>query len=159
MRKYFLLSFAALMAATSANATTDYAEVTAKATIEVAGTFSCDPIDFGTIVLKQGNGEIILHGLDGAVEGDKASLLSPSEYQSFLAECSFVANENIDQGNFNLPETIQLTGEDPNNKISMKNTNAYPTSEGYTYVTGSLYIPADAEADTYNGTFTMSVTY
>ena len=33
MRKYFLLGAVALMAATSANATTDYAEVTARATI------------------------------------------------------------------------------------------------------------------------------
>ena len=36
MRKYFLLSALALMISGTANATTDYAEVTAKSTIEVA---------------------------------------------------------------------------------------------------------------------------
>jgi len=55
MRKYFLLSAIALLAATNVNATTDYAEVTARAKIEVANTFECDDVDWGTIVVKAEN--------------------------------------------------------------------------------------------------------
>jgi len=60
MRKYFLLSAVALLATSTANATTDYAEVTAKATIEVATEFTCDEINWGTIVVKANNPDFTL---------------------------------------------------------------------------------------------------
>ena len=61
MRKYFLLSAVALLATSTANATTDYAEVTAKATIEHAGTLDCpSEWDFGTIVIKPNNEALVI---------------------------------------------------------------------------------------------------
>ncbi|MBE6450388.1 MAG: hypothetical protein E7016_00295 [Alphaproteobacteria bacterium] len=57
MRKYFLLSAVALMAATSANATTAYTSLEAEVKIEYAVKFDCEKMDFGTIVVNSMLGE------------------------------------------------------------------------------------------------------
>ena len=84
MKKYFLLGAVALLATTSANATTDYAEVTAKATIEVAEQFECNDIDFGKIVVKQNNEAIEITPITLPGDGDFISMSGTP-----LLDCSF----------------------------------------------------------------------
>ena len=52
MRKYFLLSAVALMAASTANATDGASNLTASATIIEPTIIECTPIDFGTMYFK-----------------------------------------------------------------------------------------------------------
>ncbi|MBE6451503.1 MAG: hypothetical protein E7016_06035 [Alphaproteobacteria bacterium] len=55
MRKYFLLSAVALMAASTANATEGASNLTASATIITPTDVMCTPIDFGTLYFKTTN--------------------------------------------------------------------------------------------------------
>jgi len=135
MRKYFLLSAVALLATSTANATTDYAEVTAKATIEVAGTFDCPEIDFGKIVVKQNNAESRVY--EGGPEGDIISVEKNPE----LLQCTF-NSEKID-----LVAHMSLTNPEAPGKVITLNYEG-----GYT-----LIIPANITAGEYTGTTTMTV--
>ena len=140
MRKYFLLSAVALMAATTANATTDYAEVTAKATIEVAGTFDCPEIDFGKIVVKQNNAEFEVYEEVGC-DGDGADSCISVEKDPSGLQCT-LNSEKID-----LVAHMSLTNPEAPGKVITLNYEA-----GYT-----LIIPANITAGEYTGTTTMTV--
>ncbi|MBE6450346.1 MAG: DUF4402 domain-containing protein [Alphaproteobacteria bacterium] len=165
MRKYFLLSAVALLAASTANATTDYAEVTAKATIEVANTFTCSELNFGTIVMKQNNEKTELwlthdgSSLD-SYDIDSTNIISATDYDT--ANCSF---DSVVAGNITLPTSIQLTGVNTSEKLTVD-------SFGYAGVGGEpdvsfnklhigamLHIPSKVTADEYIGSFTVSVVY
>ncbi|MBQ8870842.1 MAG: hypothetical protein IJ019_05655 [Alphaproteobacteria bacterium] len=151
MRKYFLLSAAALTMTTSANATTDYAEVTAKATIEVAGTFDCDPLEFGTIVVKSGRTEptVVTIDKDVAADFDKNHIVSISD-----AVVAYCYNASAPNGLDNLTETsVTLKGS----KGSLDVTLIPYRVQGV--IGGALTIPADVKADEYVGSFTVTVTY
>ena len=155
MRKYFLLGVAALMTTTSVNAKTDYAEVTAKATIEVATNFTCDEIDWGTIVVKQNNRQFTIYGTDsnGNIDDyfgpDSSELISASKYPSF--RCNF-NGESYNQHFSNFSETFDITNEN-GDKIS-----ATVGSEGENEVT-FLTIPANVKPGNYTGAVTISYTY
>ena len=144
MRKYFLLSAAALLAASAANATTDYAEVTARATIEVAGTFSCSNMDFGTIVVKQNN-EISVVSLPSQsfLQTTKiGDIISVSDSTSSICD----TNENI-----SVPPTVTLSnGTDTLSSTVFSSANI---------IYGSLSIPANVKAGEYTGSFTATITY
>ncbi|MBQ2810721.1 MAG: hypothetical protein IJF12_00965 [Alphaproteobacteria bacterium] len=142
MRKYFLLGAVALLA-TSANATTDYAEVTAKATIEVAGTFSCPEIDFGTIVVKQGNEEFVIS--DNTSESE--DFISMSGYSN-ISVCD---NE---QAIDNLESSTELTSAE-GNKLSLNIVTNTDSEDIHTELT----IPANVKAGEYTGSFTVTATY
>ena len=157
MRKYFLISAVAILAATNANADMQYAEINTNVTIRYVDAFECSDLEWGILTLKKNHGEIIVHG-DGSVDGDKVGLLDFGNGGAF-SNCSYIGSEYIGPENFNLPETVQLTGADSNNNISMKDIQTAFDGDYILIISGSLYIPADAEADTYNGTFTISVTY
>ena len=86
MRKYFLLGATVLLAVNTANATTDYAEVTAKATIEVARQFECTDFDFGTIVIKENNPETTVVIGDGFEEYDESIILEYDETMGTAGE-------------------------------------------------------------------------
>jgi len=153
MRKYFLLSAVALMAATTANATTDYAEVTAKATIEVAGTFSCSDMNFGTIVVKQQNAETTIsygEGLENT-RYDKTSILSVTNVSNSL--CSTLTTEDT---GVSFPESIELTANGKSTKLIY-----YPEMdiEYAPSFYGILKIPAQVQAGEYTGSFTVTHTY
>ena len=149
MRKYFLLSAVALLATSTANATTDYAEVTAKATIEVAGTFTCDDIDFGTIVVKQGNEAIILDTSGPQFEpyGDLLSINSFSSPSCYKANGEPVTEDPL----FFDMDTIYL-----------KNINGDGMALQPTYSDGILNailtIPANVKPGEYTGSFTLTIT-
>ncbi|MBQ2810533.1 MAG: DUF4402 domain-containing protein [Alphaproteobacteria bacterium] len=147
MRKYFLLSAVALLTATSANATTDYAEVTAKATIEVAGTFECSDIDFGTIVVKQGNEDIYLSSNGTSMSDD---LISVSGDGNFSCSSSYLNLDNLLE-----IEDVSLTNES-GDTLTLTNL-ALDVSLGY--IGRDLIIPADVKAGDYTGSFTIILTY
>ncbi|MBE6450554.1 MAG: DUF4402 domain-containing protein [Alphaproteobacteria bacterium] len=154
MRKYFLLSAVALLTATTANATTDYAEVTAKATIEVASVFSCSDLNFGKIVVKNGHEDTYVV-LGYEVEYDKENIISFSEYE--MAACNnlleVTGNDSIMLDHATLPETITLSG--PNgSKLTVSDYQIFDWDFG-----GKLNIPAGIQAGEYTGSFTVTVTY
>ncbi|MBE6451291.1 MAG: hypothetical protein E7016_04935 [Alphaproteobacteria bacterium] len=166
MRKYFLLSAVAILAATNVNATTDYAEVTARATIEMANEVTCSEFNFGTFVIKKGNGEISFDssqiGMDelSHLSGDINSLISHSGYTSAVCSLSDMDNAIID-GATTSTNYVTLKG-----KKSSKTLNAELKSGGYmpgssdgVYFSGILTIPEDIEADEYTGSFTINFTY
>ena len=145
MRKYFLLGVAALLATSTANATTDYAEVTAKATIEIAGTFECDDIDFGTIVVKQNNGEI---NINDSCKANSDDLISISA-SDCLSQCR--ANSSFGTTGF---DDVTLKNEN-GNTITL--TDIALVDDGTLY--SFLNIPANVKAGEYTGSFTVTVTY
>ncbi|MBQ2811056.1 MAG: DUF4402 domain-containing protein [Alphaproteobacteria bacterium] len=163
MRKYFLLSAVALLAASTANATTDYAEVTAKATIEVANTFTCSELNFGTIVMKQNNAESYLWLLhDGSsIDYDlDVDVISATDYST--ATCSF---DSVISERVTLPDSIQLTGVNTSEKLTV-DSFGYATSGGEPdvsfnklHIGAMLHIPSKVTADEYIGSFTVSVVY
>ncbi|MBE6451778.1 MAG: hypothetical protein E7016_07465 [Alphaproteobacteria bacterium] len=154
MRKYFLLSAVALLATSTANATTDYAEVTAKATIEVAGTFSCSPINYGTIVVKQGNEAFVIdeYGTstsDDLISAGNSSVHSMCSSDSEPEDYYLAENQTFDD--------VVLTNKN-GDIITLINVHAGAESSASSiYV--SLKIPADVKAGDYTGSFTVTKTY
>ena len=159
MRKYFLISAVALMAATSANATTDYAEVTAKATIEVAGTISCTDLDFGTIVVKQNNADSIVNTFVGTDENE--DFISASSKTGDIisvsgaspAHCSYTDDYHTSSG-IDIPTSVTLSGSNGSMTATLKMSD-----ESWFYIEGTLTIPAHVKAGEYTGTFTVTATY
>ena len=149
MRKYFLLSAVALLATSTANATTDYAEVTAKATIEVAGTLSCTNMDFGNIVVKQGNSEIVINYSSEELFTNSSDVIATEGETSFIAcdGVDFYANEP------SYPSNVSLTASGKAKALSLELSHF---GDGFD---GSLTIPADIEAGTYENSITITYTY
>ena len=144
MRKYFLTCAVALLTATNVNATTDYAEVTAKATIEVANIFECSEIDYGTIVVKQNNRAAELIATDHDVTGEGADdIISTSDWSKANSSCSTSVWGN--KGDV----TLKNSNGD---KIAM---NIY--GQGTTLET-ILYIPTNVKAGDYTASFTVTQT-
>ncbi|MBE6451081.1 MAG: hypothetical protein E7016_03865 [Alphaproteobacteria bacterium] len=153
MRKYFLWSAVALMLTTTANATTDYAEVTAKATIEVAGTFSCSVMNFGTIVVKQNNAISTVTFNDDTENGinqTTGDILSLTDAQAAFCE-------DIPLPEVSMPTNVLLTSNTSTDKLSISNF-AFDTNYEQ-YILGTLTIPANVKAGEYTGSFTITYTY
>ncbi|MBQ2811252.1 MAG: DUF4402 domain-containing protein [Alphaproteobacteria bacterium] len=165
MRKYFLLSAVALLATTTANAGTDYAEVTAKATIEVAAQGSCSNLNFGTIVVKANNAESTvkitqLHADDTATVTTTGDILSVSDAVASI--CDFEGDELMgiqDWDDLEIPSTVTLNG--PSGNITATLEQAYnPAGEEYLrLIGGTLTIPAKILAGDYIGAFTASIVW
>ncbi|MBQ2811454.1 MAG: hypothetical protein IJF12_04715 [Alphaproteobacteria bacterium] len=148
MRKYFLLSAVALLSATTANATTDYAEVTARATIEVAGTFECDDIDYGTIVVKQNNKEALINSFDTLPE----DIISISNNNASLISCSVPTSE------FN--SDIEISDVTLKNEQGDVITLTSIIAESATgNIHSQLLIPNNVKTGEYTGSFTLTYTY
>ncbi|MBE6451809.1 MAG: hypothetical protein E7016_07630 [Alphaproteobacteria bacterium] len=147
MRKYFLLGAVALLATTSANATTDYAEVTAKATIEVAGTFECDDIDYGTIVVKQGNEQISIGTADGCNDVNDTWDLISASCTSVSPKCTHIEAHN--------------SGTDYNIELSNANGDKIDLEvyDAIDQLSTMLHIPANVKPGDYTSSFTLTRTY
>ena len=143
MRKYFLTCAVALLATSTANATTDYAEVTAKATIEVANELSCTEMNWGTIIVKQNNEEFSVIFDGGSDSHDLISVSGNGE-----VTCSQSIGE------------VALDDEE----FTLKNANAdtisliHVAQENYR-ITGDLLIPANVKPGVYTGSFTVTYTH
>ena len=150
MRKYFLLSAVALLAATTANATTDYAEVTAKATIEVAGTLECGDMNFGTIVVKSGRTESTTITMDeNGASFDENHILSVTDDSISWCTSDYIDAEG---SSFFGDTTVTLTGDNGTLSVDIIDYN-------YGDIYSKLTIPANVKAGTYTGTFTVTLTY
>ena len=147
MRKYFLLSAVALLTATSANAATDYAEVTAKATIEVASTLECEDIDFGTIVVKQNNEASTIQLIDAEPIITGNGVISTTAGRAAICELFRDASSN-------LPDSVTLTNENGKTIIVDNLINFDDTG-----LMATLNIPDKVSTGTYTGTFTLAYTY
>ena len=159
MRKYFLLSAVALMISGTANATTDYAEVTAKATIEVANQIECTDLNFGTIVVKQSNKSSQIEICENAdddlsstldINGD--DILSVTGYSP--AHCVGAYHPSSESGLNPLSYTTVITNEN-GDKLTV--SDLFQVDEEF--ICGKLTIPANVKAGEYTGSFTVSVTY
>ena len=150
MRKYFLLSAVALLTTSTANATTDYAEVTAKATIEVAGTLECSDWNWGIIVVKQNNAEFTMDS-DGTTES-KDVISYDNGGQDALVHCTIPNNSTSSW--YDGLELSDITLTSGSNKITIKNVYAY-----LSFINGTLSIPANVKAGEYTGSFTVTHTY
>ncbi|MBE6451302.1 MAG: hypothetical protein E7016_04995 [Alphaproteobacteria bacterium] len=149
MRKYFLLGAVALLATSTANATTDYAEVTAKATIEVANTFGCDEIDFGTIVVKQDNHEFV-------IASDSSGYTIIGEGASDFISMNINDPKSTCHDFYPDLEQINVTTKLTNDKGD-KMTLSCHGAEDMLYP--ELTIPANVKAGTYTGSFTITINY
>ncbi|MBE6450831.1 MAG: DUF4402 domain-containing protein [Alphaproteobacteria bacterium] len=152
MRKYFLTCTVALLATSTANATTDYAEVTAKATIEVATQLDCSELDFGTIVVKQNNAaSTVTIPQEGRLTytGD---VLSVEDYSRGL--CRGIDDEES-YSITSTAATINLIGEKSKEIIT---ANVVPDAvELFEFeIEGVLNIPQNVTADTYIGSYTLT---
>ena len=157
MRKYFLLSAVALMAATTANAETNYAEVTASAEVELASSFSCGDLHFGKLVIKKINEEsyITFDGPDGYYSyGD---ILSDGADTGFNSGCSEI--DNYDTANITIPD-VELTADGVDTKLTLSELNVgeYDEERGHHYISGKLNIPANVKAGYYSNSFTIMST-
>ena len=157
MRKYFLLGVAALLSASTANATTDYAEVTAKATIEVAGTLTCKNIDFGTIVVKQNNGAstITIDTEDDLtqLDGDILSTSDLSNAKFFCGDVSDPTATPMGVGNLSFPRSVTIKN-DSNDEMTISFEDNYVDG-----VNTILSIPPQVGEGDYTGSFTVTYTY
>ena len=158
------MSAVALMISGTANATTDYAEVTAKATIQVAGSLDCTDLNFGTIVVKQNNADISLPFNEIGFPDDYSSdILSISGIDGTEGVCLASVHSGSEE-NISVSETVTLTGTtNPTNKMTVL-LDAYEgidDGDGYKIVlyNSILQIPAKVQPDTYTGSFTVSFTY
>ena len=161
MRKYFLLGVAALLSVSTANATTDYAEVTAKATIEVAGTMECFDFNWGTIVVKQNN------AASKVIAVDKSDFLpAVPEYSGDVlyvsgSDISGCMHSSVEGGTVNVSsDTVELKGsKNTSNTLLMSNIRYYKKSRTSLMGLAELDIPPSVVADTYSGSFTVSFVY
>ncbi|MBQ8870957.1 MAG: DUF4402 domain-containing protein [Alphaproteobacteria bacterium] len=161
MRKYFLLSAVAMLATSTANATTDFAEMTARATIEYANVFEFTDLNFGTITLATDKydielplsctGDVEYYPSDGAVVNvtgaDAARLKVTSKVP------------NID--NLILPSDgdVELLGD--NGTIVLKNVHKCAESDDGSDLSigATILIPASTPAGTYVNSFVIMATY
>ena len=153
MRKYFLLTAAALLAASTANATTDYAEVTARAKIEVANQHTCSNLDFGTIVVKKDNPEITLYTMMNSGSGVNISYDNRGDVISISGDTPLTCNWDASQ---------QPDG-DGDTHAELTNANGDKMDLIIYWGGGStearLIIPANVKAGVYEGSFTFTMVY
>ncbi|MBQ2810656.1 MAG: hypothetical protein IJF12_00630 [Alphaproteobacteria bacterium] len=148
MRKYFLLSAVALLAATNVNAgITDAGKIDVSATITRVNTYSCTPLNFGNIAIANDTSgwvELQAHAPEDPLE-TSSSVISVEEYS--LAYC-LTNDENVyeDLTTWSVPSTVELSdGTD-----TLYATITVDTK----YIGGRLEIDEYLDsADTFTGSF------
>ncbi|MBQ8870876.1 MAG: hypothetical protein IJ019_05825 [Alphaproteobacteria bacterium] len=156
MRKYFLLSAAALMMATNVNASSapEYADVKVSAEVEIAQKIDCTNVDFGTIILKSDRGsEYVMMNPDSGNNSKSSGIFSWSGGEN--ANCGASASGISLLGDEEFIELANTT-----NSSSLSITFEPQMIDGY--IGGTLRFPLDNEEDseyvlagTYVGSFTV----
>ena len=156
MRKYFLLGVAMLVA-TNVNATTDYAEVTAKATIEVANTITCSDIDWTTTVIKQNNKAFTI---DSTYPDVVPTDVISSDY-GYISNYGTLVCEGIGaNATANIPSSITLRAENGNTPLTVRPfSGAVVDEDGRFYAPTYLDVPEKVTAGNYEAKFTVTFTY
>ncbi|MBE6450643.1 MAG: DUF4402 domain-containing protein [Alphaproteobacteria bacterium] len=142
MRKYFLLSAVALLATSTANAATRYAEVTAKAELVTANTFEkYSDLDFGVIAIKSNN-------KDSTVTISKNSVVSHTGDVLSVDNATLATFDDLNSMHF--PETVTIKNGENTLSISLSDE-----STGGFAIGGTLNIPANVPVGVYTGSFTV----
>ncbi|MBE6451270.1 MAG: DUF4402 domain-containing protein [Alphaproteobacteria bacterium] len=151
MRKYFLLSAVALLAATNVNATYQAQdELVVNAEVAYAVDLNCSALDFGKIIMKvnptQDSTVTIFDGVDGFT-GDILDVQGGNQ-----ATCdSDKMNSTIGTAE---DTSVVLSHESTADKLSATITQTYDNWFG-----GTLTIPAGSPSGKYTGTTTVTVTF
>ncbi|MBE6451619.1 MAG: hypothetical protein E7016_06615 [Alphaproteobacteria bacterium] len=165
MRKYFLLGVAALLSASTANATEIYT-VEAQAKVALSTKMSCSTLDWGTIYLSRMDVyDLHLKYYDSDIGNDKI-IASGEDADAFANVIGFkpaiCSTGGISLGNdgetVNMPSSIVLTG----------NKGGYATlinihigsSEEDTYIYGDIsftYGEGIQDNETFTGSFAITV--
>jgi len=158
MRKYFLLSAVAMLMTTTANATTDYAEVTAKATIQIANKMECTDLNFGTIVVKQNNAASkLIFDYDAFANGEFTATGDILSYTGMKHTHCLFSSENAEADIDSYERNIILTGE--NGGTMSVDIELLEADTNYADFGGTLNIPEKVTAGTYTGSFGVSTVY
>ena len=162
MRKYFLLSAVALLATTTANATTDYAEVTAKATVQLANQMTCGDSEtgvwnLGTLVIKKNN-EYMEPPINTSGNGtfNHDDLISHTGYESLYC----AASDGAASVDISVPYIIDLSNGTSTIALRVGETRHGDPFDGELWVDGDFFeIPDNVTAGEYTASFTISATY
>ena len=144
MKKYFLSMCFVFLTISNVNSATDYAEVTARASIQVAEVVECEnPImNFGSLAVKANNEEssVALGANSTTQNGDVVAVNNASTATCSNQELNWEAVGDVTLTNNN-GKTVTITdiGVDANNNV-----------------TGNLIIPKNADSGEYVGTFTVA---
>ena len=157
MRKYFLLSTIALLAATNVNAAQyqGYATLTAGAEIQRANEITCTVLNFGTIILKEDEYGEVYWNSDETI-GYSGGVVSVDGAE--LAECSVP----MDGGDWNLGlgqsalqfDEILVCSEDEKCMLAEIESVGVDGKIG-----GVLHIDSDTPTGSYVGNVTVTTIY
>jgi len=155
MRKYFLLGVAALMTATSVNAeVTDFAYIDVKANIDRAVNYTCSPLNFGNIVIPQGEeGWVSVYEYDGDYKSSNIiSFTGDSEAKCDGGELNDPDEGALDISGWSVPSKINvyLWGADDMGSLEVELTHS---NFG---IGGKLNITAEASAGEYSNSFLIT---
>ncbi|MBQ8870237.1 MAG: hypothetical protein IJ019_02540 [Alphaproteobacteria bacterium] len=157
MRKYFLLTAAALLTATNVYAM-ESADITATAEISIAKKLTCDNnINFGHLTIKEGNNAFTITESDSDYPHVDGYNLLAVEGQPTYPKCSGV-NGNVADVTFQSANGNYLVSED-NYSDQIKITYSYDYSENDDYVVigADLHIPENVQPGIYTDEITFSV--
>ena len=161
MRKYFLLSAVALMAASNVMAaTTASTDVEISASVELMSNINCYEPDPLALSVRAGNGDLSIDLANPDTSSTDYMLIAGGQP---LVECTF-SHKLEGQGSIDLPETVTLTGTSSDKALTLTNLSEMFIAEAmsgvYAYaINATVNIPANIDQDTYTGTFTISATY
>ena len=143
-----------MLATTTANATTDYAEVTAKATIEVANTIECTDLDWGTIVVKQNNQPFTLDSLHP--DTPQTDVIS---YDNNKGSMTCTASSDAQGTLPSYPANLTLTANNGGEPIALRLSPDTVEFDGFFAIESALDFPANVKAGDYEAKFTLTLTY
>ena len=151
MRKYFLLSTIALLAATNVNAA-NYAqdELVVNAEVAYAVDLNCSALDFGKIIMKVNSTQDSTVTIFDDVDGFTGDILDVQD--GAQAVCEDVSGE----GHMGTIEdtSVVLSHESTEDQLSATITQTYDLWLG-----GTLTIPAGSPSGKYTGTVTVTSTW
>ncbi|MBE6451099.1 MAG: DUF4402 domain-containing protein [Alphaproteobacteria bacterium] len=160
MRKHFITTIVALFTATNVNATQSFSgTLTVSATVERTTSMTCEPLNFGTILLPAGSEGQVLVNTDNTTDVNYAISVTGAS----TGYCSF--GENSDEIT-DLFDGIDLSDEpfylsdnrDSSSSVYVKSLLYESSGNGF-LIGGVLYIGENVPSGTYTGSFTVTITY
>ncbi|MBQ8870936.1 MAG: DUF4402 domain-containing protein [Alphaproteobacteria bacterium] len=149
MRKYFLTTAAAFLSATNVMAATDYVEVSINANISSAKVISCSNLNFGDIVVKEGNATSTLTIAPSGYVNATGDVV---DYQNQSRAVCQNMNASFDD---DATSSVQLIRENGSERIDAE--IGYNSADNAIW--GTLNIPSNVTVGNYIGTHTVLLTY
>ena len=154
MRKYFLLSAIALLAASNTNAATDYANIELSAKVEYANTLTCTPLNLGTIVLSSNESGEVSYFLPTDSIGPSGSVLSVTGASG--GTCTSNIDLESEGWSYELENYLSRIGDDigaDSLTVSPEDIQAQGKSLAFAV---RLFIPSGTSAGDYIGSMTLT---